>query len=111
MVELRAECPARLRRWIERHAVADAISMDPRRPDKSRAYLLTWLSAVSIAERVGIVCYALLPPREFIMGRYGLKRRWQAIPFYFPYVLSRALGMLWPFARRFTRPARPVEQV
>jgi hypothetical protein len=108
--DLRAECPAGLRRWIERQAADDVRSMNPRRPDKSRAYRLTWLSAQSIAERAGIVRYALLPPREFIMGRYGLKRRWQAIPFYIPYVLSRALGMLQPFAQRIMRTARPVEQ-
>ncbi|MGH2592080.1 MAG: nucleotidyltransferase domain-containing protein [Anaerolineae bacterium] len=100
---LRAGCPPKLREWIDRRAADDVALMDYRHPDKGAAYVLTWLCAQTIRERLGMVRYALLPPREFIIGRYGLKRRWLAIPFYVPYVLSRTFSYAWPFARALTR--------
>jgi hypothetical protein len=100
MNRLRAASPAPLRRWIERHGVDDVSRMDPRRPSKRAAYRLTWLSAASLGEQLGIVRYALLPPPEFIMGRYRLKQRWQAIPYYAPYILSRAFDGLKHTLRR-----------
>lgn len=100
---LRAGCPPKLREWIVRHAADDVALMDYRHPDKGAAYVLTWLCAQTIRDRLGVVRYALLPPREFIIGRYGLKRRWLAIPFYVPYVLSRTFSTAWPFARALTR--------
>jgi len=103
-------CPPGLRRWIDQYAAADVALMDYRRPDKGVAYVLTWLSAQSLGERLGIARYALLPPREFIMGRYGLRRRWQAIPFYMPYVMSQTASTLRPFARALTRLAQPGRQ-
>ncbi len=107
---LREACPPGLRRWIDRYAADDVALMDTRRPDKGVAYVLTWLSAQSLGERLGVARYALLPPRDFIMGRYGLKRRWQAIPFYVPYVMGRTASTLRPFARALTRLARPGSQ-
>jgi len=104
--ELRAGCPPPLRRRVDRSA-ADAVAlMDQRRPDKGAAYVLTWSSALGLREWLGVARYALLPPREFIIGRYRLKRRWLAIPFYIPYVLGRTWRTVWPFARALTRFAR-----
>jgi len=102
----RAGCPPRLRHWMDRYAAEDALAMDSGRRDHGMAYVLTWLSAQSVGERVGMLRYALLPPREFIMGRYGLKRRWLAIPFYLPYIAGRTLNTMGPFARAVTRFAR-----
>ncbi len=103
---LRAACPFQLRRWIDRYAADDVALMDARRPNKGVAYVLTWLSAQTLGERLGVARYALLPPRDFIIGRYRLRRRWLAIPFYVPYVLGRTSSYLGPFVRALTRFAR-----
>jgi hypothetical protein len=99
----RAACPRGLRRWIDRYAAEDVLQLAGDPPDKGTAYVLTWLSAQSMSERVGVLRYALLPPREFIMRRYRLKRRWQALPFYLPYALGRTARVVWPFAKALTR--------
>ncbi len=100
---LRDACPARLRRWLDRHVAADVVFMDYRARDKMMGYWLTWLSAQSLREWAGIARYALLPPREFIMERYGLDRRWQAIPFYLPYVVGRTAGIVGRLVRKHAR--------
>lgn len=104
--QLRAGCPPRLQQWIDRYALIDVAQLDYRQPDKGTAYVLTSLAAQSIGEKFGIVRYALLPPREFIIMKYQLKQGWLAIPFYVPYILSRAFGLLKPFVRAVTRSAR-----
>lgn len=102
---LRAACPRLLRAWLERRIVDDIAAMDPRRPGKPMAYLLTVLSAASARERLGVARYAFLPPRDYIMSRYGLKRRWQAVLFYVPYILSRTLDALKPSFQALKRNA------
>jgi len=37
------------------------------------------------------------------MGRYALKRRWLAIPFYVPYVFGRTSSYLGSFVRALAR--------
>lgn len=96
---LYAACPPRLRDWIANHAATDVPLMDFREPDRGIAYVLTWLGTRSIREKLGVMRYALLPPREFIRERYKLRYRWMALPFYVPYVVERALNTLAPFAR------------
>ncbi|HZY45744.1 MAG TPA: hypothetical protein VFF70_13475, partial [Anaerolineae bacterium] len=104
--QLRAGCPLRLQQWIDRYALSDVAQLDYRQPDKGTAYVLTNLAAQSIGEKFGIVRYALLPPRQFIMLKYKLKEPWQAIPFYVPYILSRTFDTLKSFLRAVTRSAR-----
>jgi hypothetical protein len=104
--QLRAGCPPGLRRWINRYAADDMALLDYRRPDKGVAYVLTWLSTQSLGEKLGVARYALLPPAKFIMGRYHLRRRWLAIPFYIPYVIGRLIGVIKPFVRALVRSAR-----
>ncbi len=104
--QLRAGCPPPLQQWIDRYTLNDVAQLDYRQPDKGTAYVLTNLAAQSIGEKFGIVRYALLPPREFIIMKYQLNQHWLAIPFYVPYILSRAFGLLKPFLRAVTRSAR-----
>jgi hypothetical protein len=104
---LRSGCPSRLRSWIDRYALTDVTQLDYRRPDKADAYVLTYLAAQSMGEKFGIMRYALLPPRQFIILKYQLKQPWLAIPCYVPYILGRTFDMLKPFIRAVTRSSRP----
>jgi hypothetical protein len=96
---LQAACPVALRKWIARHAPQDVPLMDYREPDNGVAYVLTWLGTRSLREKLGVMRYAALPPREFIRERYHLPYRWMALPFYAPYVAERTLSYIAPFAR------------
>lgn len=81
--------PPRFRRWLAEQGPVDVLTADYRRPQTGQDYRLTFLSARSIRERLGIVRFALLPPLGQLMVKYQVERRWLGYLFYPRYVAER----------------------
>jgi len=94
---LTAVTPRGFRDWLEEQGVTDVLTADYRRPQQGQAYRLTFLSAVSIREWLGIVRFALLPPLGQLMVKYELERPWLGYLCYPRYVFERmdTYGRKW----------------
>jgi hypothetical protein len=94
---LAAVTPPGFRHWLEEQGPADVLTADYRRPQTGQDYRLTFLSARSIRERLGIVRFALLPPLGQLMVKYELERPWSGYLFYPRYVIERmgSYGRNW----------------
>jgi hypothetical protein len=86
---LAAVTPPGFRHWLEEQGSADVLTADYRRRQKGQDYRLTFLSAGSIRERLGVVRFALLPPLGQLMVKYKLERRWLGYLFYPRYLFER----------------------
>jgi hypothetical protein len=75
---LRDETPLAFRRWLAEHGVEDVLSSSYRGKNKGKEYELTFLAARSIAERLGILRFAALPPLGQLMAKYNMPNRWLA---------------------------------
>lgn len=89
MRQLAALTPARLREWAEQHAADDLLGMDYRQPDLGRDYALTFAAAKSIAERMGVVRFALFPPLDALAEQYKSPVRVFGIHLYARHILDR----------------------
>jgi hypothetical protein len=94
---LAAVTPPGFRHWLEERGSTDVLTADYRCPQTGEDYRLTFLSARSIRERLGIVRFAVLPPLEQLMVKYQLDHRWLGYLFYPRYVVERmgSYGRSW----------------
>lgn len=86
---LRAQTPSKLRTYVEREATDDLFAMDYRAPDLSRAYALTFAASASLGEKMGVLHYALMPPREALAEKYHAPRDAAPLPLYARHVAER----------------------
>ena len=85
-----AAVPAAFAGWLTTSAVEDVLTSDYRRLEKGKDYQLTFLAAGSIAERLGTVRFALLPPQGQLIKKYKIRHR-QLTPLYYPYYIIERL--------------------
>jgi len=109
---LGAATPNAFREWLAGDGINDALTTDFRRRHKGkdyqlafaddetvekgfdykgRDYQLTFLAARSLAERVGIVRFAALPPAAQLRAKYNMYQPWSA-PFLYPRHIAERLG-------------------
>jgi hypothetical protein len=88
---LESQTPRALREWLAQYGVADALMSDYRRREKGQGYRLTFLSAQSFAERLGILRFAALPPVGQLLAKYNVRQRWLA-PLLYPLHLAERVG-------------------
>jgi hypothetical protein len=89
--------PPAWRVWLAEHGAADILTADFRRRDKGQDYRLTFLAAQSMVERLGIMCFAVLPPMGQLAAKYQLPYRWLGPLLYPRYVAERvgSYGREW----------------
>ncbi len=92
---LRARTPAGFRDWLQTRGAADALTSDYRRKHAGQDYRLTFLAAQSLAEKIGIMRFAALPPLGQLQAKYRLRHRWQAALLYPRHLAERA----WLYGR------------
>ena len=87
--KLRGLTPRRFCDWLEGQGVEDVLTADYRRREKGKDYRLTFLAANSLAERLGIVRFAALPPVGQLAAKYRLRHRWLGPLLYPRYIAER----------------------
>lgn len=92
---LRARTPAGFRDWLQTRGAADTLTSDYRRKHAGQDYRLTFLAAQSLAEKIGIMRFAALPPLGQLQAKYRLRHRWQAALLYPRHLAERA----WLYGR------------
>jgi hypothetical protein len=97
--QLTRRTPPAFRRWLAEHGVNDALTSDYRHRRRGKDYELTFISAVSVREKLEIMRFAALPPMGQLMAKYDLRHRWLA-PLFYPRHLAERLGaygraLLW----------------
>jgi hypothetical protein len=80
--KLSALAPLGLRQWVEQNAANDLLEMDYRKPELKDAYALTFAATQSLAEKLGVVRFALLPPREVLAQQYNAAPNAFPLPLY-----------------------------
>lgn len=90
-LRLKTRTPAGFRDWLQTRGVADTLTSDYRRKQASQDYRLTFLAAQSLAEKIGIVRFAALPPLGQLQAKYRVRHRWQAALLYPLHIAERAL--------------------
>jgi hypothetical protein len=86
---LAAATPPAFRAWLSQHGPADVLTADYRHRHKGQDYRLTFLAAHSLAERLGIIRFAALPPSGQLMSKYNLRHRWLGPLVYPRYIVER----------------------
>ncbi len=86
---LTAATPPKFQNWLTTHGSTDVLTSDYRRIEKGKDYHLTFLAAVSLTERLGIIRFATLPPLAQLQAKYKLKHPWQSAFYYPHYVWDR----------------------
>jgi len=81
--------PPAFRTWLAQHGPTDVLASDYRQIQKGKDYQLTFLAANSVAERLGIVRFAALPPVEQLMVKYHFRRRWLGAFYYPRHIIER----------------------
>jgi hypothetical protein len=96
---LASTTPPAFRAWLAEYGPTDVLTGDYRRREKGQDYRLTFLSADSMFERLGIVRFAALPPMGQLAAKYKLRHRWLGPLLYPRYVAERVgsygQGLLW----------------
>ncbi|MDH3674366.1 MAG: nucleotidyltransferase family protein [Anaerolineae bacterium] len=87
--QLESGTPQAFKAWLADRGCVDVLTSDYRRPDKGKDYHLTFMAAHSAGERLGIVRFAMLPPPEQLMARYGFRRRWLGPVYNLRYLFDR----------------------
>ncbi len=82
--------PPAFRQWLAADGVADALTTDYRARSKGQDYKLTFLAARSLAERLGIARFALLPPMGQLAAKYHLRHAWLGPLLYPRHLAERA---------------------
>jgi hypothetical protein len=94
--------PVGFRRWLAAEGVVDVLTGDYRQRRRGMDYRLTFLAAVSITERLGVVRFALLPPVAQLRYKYRPRYRWQTPLLYPRYVAERVGHYLRDWVRPIT---------
>jgi len=83
--------PPAFRNWLAEQGTVDVVTSDYRCRRPGQDYHLTFLAASSLAERMGIARFALLPPVGQLVVKYKLKRPWLG-PLFYPCYLAERVG-------------------
>jgi hypothetical protein len=81
--------PEPFRQWLAGPGISDVLTADYRRRARGQDYRLTFLAADSFPEKLGIIRFALLPPRGQLVVKYELKHPWLGFLFYPRYLVER----------------------
>jgi hypothetical protein len=76
--KLAARTPRNFQNWLAAHGPNDVLLSDYQRRAKGKDYELTFLTARSVREKLGILRFAAVPPLGHLKAKYRVQHSWQA---------------------------------